>query len=202
MTSSFGRSIFLAGASLIAGLAAAPALAQDTPPTATAPGAANPDAAQEGDIVVTALRRSENLQDVPAAIRARLGGDEFVVVVDDLDSESAALHAKRIARELRSTLTCDVACRAVADDAPGRLRAALRPSAGPDTAPTRHRRPSRRAPRTHQRSTTPSWRSCSCPRREPAVSPSARLQRGPERATVEISIERRAVPGGRRRWQG
>lgn len=70
MTSSFGRSIFLAGASLIAGLAAAPALAQDTPPTATAPGAANPDAAQEGDIVVTALRRSENLQDVPAAITA------------------------------------------------------------------------------------------------------------------------------------
>ncbi|HKR24536.1 MAG TPA: TonB-dependent receptor [Allosphingosinicella sp.] len=69
MKTRVGRSILLAGISLISSLAlAAPAAAQDPP----APATTDPDAAQQGeaDIVVTALRRSENLQDVPAAITA------------------------------------------------------------------------------------------------------------------------------------
>ncbi|HTU13425.1 MAG TPA: TonB-dependent receptor [Allosphingosinicella sp.] len=68
MKSGIRRGVFLTGASLIAGLAlAGPAMAQDAP---------DPDApagTQQGDnneVVVTALRRSENLQDVPAAITA------------------------------------------------------------------------------------------------------------------------------------
>jgi iron complex outermembrane recepter protein len=69
MRTRFGRTILLSGAAL-AGCLATPALAQDEPPIPvdTAPA---PDAQQgEADIVVTALRRSENLQDVPAAITA------------------------------------------------------------------------------------------------------------------------------------
>ncbi len=65
------RSIFLAGASLIAAFAgAAPAAAQDDQPPAV--GTAAQPSAGEGnpDIVVTALRRDQNLQDVPAAITA------------------------------------------------------------------------------------------------------------------------------------
>lgn len=64
MTKSFGRGIHLAGASAIAMLlAASPAAAQDSP----APGAS---AADDNEIVVTALRRDQSLQDVPAAITA------------------------------------------------------------------------------------------------------------------------------------
>ena len=66
MKTRFGRSIFLAGASLAACLAT-PAAAQDDP--VAAPDAA-PAAEGETDIVVTALRRDQNLQDVPAAITA------------------------------------------------------------------------------------------------------------------------------------
>lgn len=71
MSSRLARSIFLTGASLIASLAlAAPAAAQDDPPAGTAP-AEQPAASQDDpDIVVTALRRDQNLQDVPAAITA------------------------------------------------------------------------------------------------------------------------------------
>ena len=66
MKTRFGRSIFLAGASLIAGVAVAtPAAAQDEPsPTAAE------STAEEEDIVITALRRDQLLQDVPAAITA------------------------------------------------------------------------------------------------------------------------------------
>jgi iron complex outermembrane receptor protein len=70
MKTRFGRSILLAGAAFVAGLAiASPAVAQDDPPPATPP--VQPQAQQgDSDIVVTALRRSENLQDVPAAVTA------------------------------------------------------------------------------------------------------------------------------------
>src|SRR4051812_15591180 len=68
-----GRISFLIGASFVAFAAMATAAnAQDapvtTPATRTEPAPAQPG--QQGDIVVTALRRSENLQDVPAAITA------------------------------------------------------------------------------------------------------------------------------------
>jgi iron complex outermembrane receptor protein len=67
MRTSFGRSYLLAGAALVAGLATAtPALAQDDPPPTDAP-AQTDDA---NNVVVTALRRDQNLQDVPAAITA------------------------------------------------------------------------------------------------------------------------------------
>ena len=67
MTSGSKRIVHLIGASLLAGTAiASPALAQDTPAQPV-----NSEAGQtEADIVVTALRRSQNLQDVPAAITA------------------------------------------------------------------------------------------------------------------------------------
>ena len=70
MKSGTRRGVFLTGASLIAGLGfAGQAMAQDTPAQP------NPDApsTQQGDsneVVVTALRRNENLQDVLAAITA------------------------------------------------------------------------------------------------------------------------------------
>ena len=67
MRTRFGRSILLAGACLAACLAT-PAAAQDDP--VAAPDAAPAAEQGETDIVVTALRRSENLQDVPAAITA------------------------------------------------------------------------------------------------------------------------------------
>jgi iron complex outermembrane receptor protein len=83
MTSGSARFIYLATGSLIASLAmAAPAVAGtggEQPPaepgaapeqSAQAPAAAPNPASASGDIVVTALRRSENLQDVPAAITA------------------------------------------------------------------------------------------------------------------------------------
>ena len=74
------RFALLAGGSLIASLAlTAPAAAQDTAAIApadqpsqesNAAPVASQDNRGEGDIVVTALRRNENLQDVPAAITA------------------------------------------------------------------------------------------------------------------------------------
>jgi iron complex outermembrane receptor protein len=71
MTRAARRFIYLAGASLAAGLAlASPAAAQDDGAAPQAPAPAATPAGGEGDIVVTALRRSENLQDVPAAITA------------------------------------------------------------------------------------------------------------------------------------
>ncbi|HYD37202.1 MAG TPA: TonB-dependent receptor [Allosphingosinicella sp.] len=70
MTTRLGRSFFLAGASLIASLAfAAPAAAQDDLPAQDST-AQQPSAGDDTDIVVTALRRDQNLQDVPAAITA------------------------------------------------------------------------------------------------------------------------------------
>ncbi len=71
------RSALLIGASLIAcTAAAAPAFAQQATQEAADPALpdsspqADPTASAGGDIVVTALRRSETLQDVPAAITA------------------------------------------------------------------------------------------------------------------------------------
>jgi iron complex outermembrane recepter protein len=70
MKTRLGRSLFLAGASLVASLAlAAPVAAQDDPP-AQDPAAQEPAAQSDPDIVVTALRRDQNLQDVPVAITA------------------------------------------------------------------------------------------------------------------------------------
>lgn len=69
----FGRSILLATASFAAAaLAATPAAAQDDPAAADAadPASAARGQTAAGDIVVTALRRNVNLQDVPAAITA------------------------------------------------------------------------------------------------------------------------------------
>ena len=66
MKTRFGRSIFLASASLIAGVAVAtPAAAQDEPSHTTAQ-----SSTEEEDIVITAVRRDQLLQDVPAAITA------------------------------------------------------------------------------------------------------------------------------------
>ena len=71
MTTRLGRSFFLAGATLIASLAVAtPAAAQDDPPAPDAAAPQSPAAQDDADIVVTALRRDQNLQDVPAAITA------------------------------------------------------------------------------------------------------------------------------------
>jgi iron complex outermembrane receptor protein len=74
MTQRFGRTIFLAGASLIACLAT-PALAQDNAPAGDPAAPVQPQPGEaagqsEADIVVTGLRRDQNLQDVPAAITA------------------------------------------------------------------------------------------------------------------------------------
>jgi iron complex outermembrane receptor protein len=70
MKSGTRRGVFFTGASLVAGLAfAGPARAQDAPaqPNPDAPATTTQD---ENEVVVTALRRNENLQDVPAAITA------------------------------------------------------------------------------------------------------------------------------------
>ena len=63
------RHMTAAGASLVAILAAAPALAQTSAPAATAPAAADQGGRVE-EIVVTAQRREENLQTVPLAVTA------------------------------------------------------------------------------------------------------------------------------------
>lgn len=61
------RAALLVGASLLTGLAATPAAAQDgQEPVRTA----QPPTDDQGEITITALRRSESLQDVPAAITA------------------------------------------------------------------------------------------------------------------------------------
>ena len=60
----------LLGSAAMLAVAATPVLAQDTPPPA-APQADHTDAAQApGDIIVTATRRAERLQDVPVAVTA------------------------------------------------------------------------------------------------------------------------------------
>jgi iron complex outermembrane recepter protein len=73
MKSRFGRSFLLGGASLIAGFAATPAAAQDDPPAQEPVAQESAAPAGDPDIVVTALRREQNLQDVPAAITAFTG---------------------------------------------------------------------------------------------------------------------------------
>lgn len=64
------KTLYLSGAATLALIVAAPALAQTTPP---APVAAT-DEANPGDIVVTAQKRSERLQDVPVAVTV-ISGD-------------------------------------------------------------------------------------------------------------------------------
>jgi iron complex outermembrane receptor protein len=72
MKSGYRRGSFLTGASLIASLAfAGQAMAQEAPAPAQPPATPNSDQeAQGNEVVVTALRRDQNLQDVPAAITA------------------------------------------------------------------------------------------------------------------------------------
>lgn len=60
------KALLLSGAALLAGLMAAPAIAQTAPP-APAP-AATEEADAPADVIVTAQKRSERLQDVPAAV--------------------------------------------------------------------------------------------------------------------------------------
>jgi iron complex outermembrane receptor protein len=65
------RGVFLTGASLTAGLAfAGPAMAQDAPAQPNPDAPATTQTSDSNEVVVTALRRNENLQDVPAAITA------------------------------------------------------------------------------------------------------------------------------------
>ena len=65
------KAIYLSGAALLALAFAVPAQAQDTASTGAA-GAAAP-APDTGDIIVTAQKREENLQRVPAAISVVTG---------------------------------------------------------------------------------------------------------------------------------
>eukprot|EP01037_Dinobryon_pediforme_P024812 gene24812-26736_t len=62
------KALHLAGVATLALLAATPALAQTAPAAAGQTEPANPDEAAPGDIVVTAQKRSERLQDVPVAV--------------------------------------------------------------------------------------------------------------------------------------
>src|ERR1700741_2347103 len=66
MTRSHFPALLLSGIAPFALLSATEAKAEDSP--AKAPAAAPADASDEGDIVVTAQRRSENAQNVPIAI--------------------------------------------------------------------------------------------------------------------------------------
>lgn len=78
--------ILTASCSVMAILASTPAMAQDAPPADSAE-------ARDGEIIVTATLRSENLQDVPIAVTA-FNGDTLdrvgVKSLKDLDSVSAS----------------------------------------------------------------------------------------------------------------
>ena len=86
------RTVFLSSAALAALLAAQPAVAQQASPAAQT-GAAT-DAADSGEIVVTAAKRSENLQSVPISVSA-IGGDALaksrITSVDSLVNKVANL---------------------------------------------------------------------------------------------------------------
>ena len=72
------RSTLLAGAAALAALLAAPVTAQTTTATTTATGATTADTAEQdglGEIVVTAERRSENIQRVPVSVAVVSGDD-------------------------------------------------------------------------------------------------------------------------------
>jgi iron complex outermembrane recepter protein len=83
------RTVFLASAALAAMMAAQPALAQQA-----AQAEAAPDAKDTGEIVVTAAKRSENLQSVPISVSA-ITGDALsksrVTTVDSLVNKVANL---------------------------------------------------------------------------------------------------------------
>ena len=83
------RTVFLSSAALAAFVAAQPALAQQAAQTATAT-----EAVDSGEIVVTAAKRSENLQSVPISISA-IGGDALsksrITSVDGLVNKVANL---------------------------------------------------------------------------------------------------------------
>ncbi len=66
------KALLFAGAASLAVVAAMPAAAQ-TAPAAAQDQAADDNAPQPGDIVVTAQKRSERLQDVPFAVSV-IGG--------------------------------------------------------------------------------------------------------------------------------
>ncbi|MFM9827162.1 MAG: TonB-dependent receptor [Sphingomonas sp.] len=72
------KALLFAGAACFAIVAATPAVAQTGPATAQDQ-AADDNAPQPGDIVVTAQKRSERLQDVPVAVSV-IGGDDLASV--------------------------------------------------------------------------------------------------------------------------
>ena len=86
------RTAYLSSAALAALIAAQPALAQQAPQAAQAE--TTTDAGDSGEIVVTAAKRSENLQSVPISVSA-IGGDALaksrITSVDSLVNKVANL---------------------------------------------------------------------------------------------------------------
>ena len=102
------RALLLAGAALFA---AAPGWAQNTEQTAAEANAANPQAAEpagdDGDIIVTARRRVESLQDVPIAVTAYSGEQlERTAAIDITDiGDTTPNVTLEASRGTNSTLT-------------------------------------------------------------------------------------------------
>ena len=102
------RALLLAGAALFA---AAPGWAQNTEQTAAEAKAANPQAAEpagdDGDIIVTARRRVESLQDVPIAVTAYSGEQlERTAAIDITDiGDTTPNVTLEASRGTNSTLT-------------------------------------------------------------------------------------------------
>ena len=65
----FRRRLVVSGLLASAALATTPALAQETPPAPAPDNQAN-NQADNGDIVITALKRSDTLQNVPISVQA------------------------------------------------------------------------------------------------------------------------------------
>ncbi|WP_034160106.1 TonB-dependent receptor [Sphingomonas sp. ERG5] len=100
------RAFHLSGAALFALIAATPAFAQDAAPAA-AEETATADTVDSGDIIVTAQKRSENLQKVPAAISV-ISAEQFDarggVNVQSLQQLVPSLNFKESATTIDSSL--------------------------------------------------------------------------------------------------
>ena len=98
------KGIYLSGAALLALAFATPACAQDAP---AAPGSAAAAASENGDIIVTAQKREENLQRVPAAISVVTGAQfeaQGGVNVQSLQQLVPSLNFKDSATTIDSSL--------------------------------------------------------------------------------------------------